>query len=185
MRIVVGLGNPGREYSTTRHNLGFIAVNRFAAKHSISFSRQKFKSKIASGVVAGEEVLLVKPQTFMNLSGEAVGPLLRFYKKPLSALLVVYDDIDIPFGSIRLRPAGGAGGHKGMESIIENLGSDEFPRVRIGIRGIVPVGDLANYVLKNFSAEEKAELDGIVNRACAAIEAVLKGPFEMAMNRFN
>ena len=185
MRIVVGLGNPGREYSTTRHNLGFIVVDRFAAIHTISFSRQKFKSKIASGVVAGEEVLLVKPQTFMNLSGEAVGPLLRFYKKPLSDLLVVYDDIDIPFGDIRLRTAGGSGGHKGMESIIGNLGSDEFQRIRVGIRREAPTGDLGDYVLKNFSKEEKAELDGIVDKACSAIEAVLTGPFEMAMNRFN
>jgi PTH1 family peptidyl-tRNA hydrolase len=185
VRIVVGLGNPGREYSTSRHNLGFIVVSRLAATHSIPFSRQKFKSKIASGVVAGEQVLLVKPQTFMNRSGEAVGPLLRFYKKSLSDLLVVYDDIDIPFGSIRLRIAGGSGGHKGMESIIENLGSDEFPRIRIGIRRAIPVNDLGTYVLKGFSKEEKAELDGVIDRACAAIEAVLSGPFEMAMNRFN
>jgi PTH1 family peptidyl-tRNA hydrolase len=185
VKVVVGLGNPGREYALTRHNLGFMVVDRFAAAHRLSFSRQKFKSKIATGMVEGEEVVLVKPRTFMNLSGDAVGPLVRFYKRPLSDLLVVYDDIDIPFGSIRLRPSGSSGGHKGMKSIIANLGADEFPRLRVGIRGDVPSGDLSEYVLERFTAEERAQLEGIIQRACDAVEAVITGPFEKAMRRFN
>ena len=185
MRIVVGLGNPGREYSLTRHNLGFMTVNMFAARYSLSFSRRKFKSHIASGPVAGEEVLLVKPQTFMNLSGDAVGPLVRFYRSPLSDLLVVYDDLDIAFGTVRLRRSGSYGGHKGMKSIITALGTSEFPRLRIGIRGEPFRGDMSDYVLAGFTVEEKAELEGILQRACDAIESVLTGSFDDAMNRFN
>ena len=185
MRIVIGLGNPGREYALTRHNLGFMVVNRFAASHSLTFSRRKFKSHIATGPVAGEEVLLVKPQTFMNLSGDAVGPLVRFYRRPLSDLLVVYDDIDIPFGKVRLRASGSFGGHKGMKSIIAALGTSEFPRLRIGIRGELPFGDLSDYVLTGFTVEEKAELEGILQIACDALEGVLTGSFEDAMSRFN
>lgn len=185
MKVVVGLGNPGREYALTRHNFGFMVVDRFAAAHRLSFSRQKFKSKIARGLVEGEEVILVKPRTFMNLSGNAVGPLVHFYKRPLSDLLVVYDDIDIPFGSVRLRSSGSSGGHKGMKSIIAGLGAEEFPRLRVGIRGDVLSDDLSEYVLGRFSAEERAQLEGIVQRACDAVEAVITGPFEKAMSRFN
>lgn len=185
MKVVVGLGNPGREYALTRHNLGFMVVDKFAAAHRLSFSRRKFKSKIATGTVEGEEVVLVKPRTFMNLSGDAVGPLVRFYKRSLSELLVVYDDIDLPFGSIRLRPSGGSGGHKGMKSIIASLGAEEFPRLRVGIRGEVSANDLSDYVLGRFTPEEKAQLEGIIQRACDAVEAVVTGPFEKAMNRFN
>jgi PTH1 family peptidyl-tRNA hydrolase len=185
VKIVVGLGNPGQEYSITRHNLGFMVADRLASIHSFPVSRKKFKSKIALGSISGKEVLLVKPQTFMNLSGEAVGRLVRFYKRPLSDLLVVYDDVDIPFGAIRLRPSGGAAGHKGMESIIDNLGSDEFPRLRIGIRGSEPRGDLSKYVLRRFTPEEKDSLNEIIDKSCNAVEAALTESFEAAMNRFN
>jgi PTH1 family peptidyl-tRNA hydrolase len=136
-------------------------------------------------MVGGHKILLVKPQTFMNLSGQAVGPLVYFYEHPLSDLLVVYDDIDIPFGTIRLRPSGGSGGHKGMKSIVASLGAETFPRLRVGIRGDVPAGDLSEYVLKRFTAGEAAELDGIVEKACDAIDAVLTDSFESAMSRFN
>ncbi|UCD58166.1 MAG: peptidyl-tRNA hydrolase, partial [Candidatus Hydrogenedentota bacterium] len=122
---------------------------------------------------------------FMNASGNAVGPLVRFYARPLSDVLVVYDDIDIPFGKIRLRPCGGSGGHKGMKSIIANLGSDEFPRLRLGVRGNVPAGDLSDYVLEPFTTEEKAALEEVIEEACCAIKAVLAGSFEKAMSRFN
>jgi PTH1 family peptidyl-tRNA hydrolase len=183
--MVVGLGNPGREYALTRHNLGFRVVDKFAASRSLSFSKEKFKSHMASGPFAGEKVILVKPQTFMNLSGEAVGRLVRFYDLQLSDLLVVYDDIDISFGSIRLRHFGGPGGHKGMKSIIVHLGAEMFPRLRIGIRGDSPAADLSDYVLSRFTSEEEAELGGILQMACDAIEAVLTGPLETAMDRFN
>ncbi len=179
------LGNPGREYAFTRHNLGFMVLDKFATDRSLSFSREKFKSQIASGPVMGEKIVLVKPQTFMNLSGEAVGRFVRFYDLQLSDLLVVYDDIDIPFGRIRLRRFGGPGGHKGMKSIIEHMGTDAFPRIRVGIRGDSPVADLSDYVLSRFTSEEEAELGGIVQIACDAIEAVLTGPIETAMDRFN
>jgi PTH1 family peptidyl-tRNA hydrolase len=162
-----------------------MVVDRFAADHGFTFSRKKFKSKIASGTVSGTDVLLVKPQTFMNLSGEAVGSLVHFYKRPLSDVLVVYDDIDIPFGDIRIRATGGSGGHKGMESIIRHLGSSDFPRLRLGIRGDCPVRDLSAYVLKAFTPEERASLDGIIDKACQATEAVLTGPIETAMDQFN
>jgi PTH1 family peptidyl-tRNA hydrolase len=162
-----------------------MVVDKFAAIHSFSFSRRKFKSKIASGLLSGKEILLVKPQTFMNLSGESVGSFVRFFKSELSDILIVYDDIDIPFGNIRLRPSGGAGGHKGLESIIAHFGSNEVPRLRIGIRGATPVRDLSSYVLKKFSSEERAELDDVIQRACDAVEAVVSGSFEKAMNRYN
>lgn len=185
MKIVVGLGNPGRTYALTRHNVGFMVADEFSASHHMSFSRQKFKAEIASGSVAGEQVILAKPQTFMNLSGDAVGPLVRFYDIPLSDLLVIYDDVDIPFGRMRLRPSGTSGGHKGMKSIIASLGTDEFPRLRIGIgRETVPV-ELADYVLSEFSPEEKAELAEIRGKACRAVEAVIINSLEMAMNQFN
>lgn len=183
--MVVGLGNPGREYSMTRHNLGFMIVDRLATLHSLSFSRRKFKSKITSGSISGEDVIMIKPQTYMNLSGEAVGAFLRFYKRQPSDLLVVYDDIDIRFGNMRLRLSGGAGGHKGMESIIAHLGTDVVPRLRVGIRPAASIHDLSDYVLKKFAPEEQSELKKIIERACEAVEAVLADPFEAAMNRFN
>ena len=185
MKIVVGLGNPGREYAQTRHNVGFMVVEKFAAERSLLFSRRKFRSQIACGSVAGKEILLVKPQTFMNLSGDSVGPLVRFYKLSLADLLVVYDDVDIPFGNIRLRPFGGSGGHKGLKSIIASLGDDAFPRLRVGISGAASVDDLSEYVLSRFAAEERLELEGIIQRACDAVEAVLTGPLDKAMNQFN
>lgn len=185
MKIVVGLGNPGREYAMTRHNAGFMVVDRLAALHSLSFSRRKFKSKIAAGTISGSEVVLVKPQTYMNVSGEAVGALFRFYRRSPSDVLVIHDDIDIRFGNLRLRPAGGSGGHKGMASIIAHLGTDAVPRLRVGIRSASPVGDLSDYVLRKFTVGEQAELNNIIERACEAVETVLTESFQTAMNRFN
>jgi PTH1 family peptidyl-tRNA hydrolase len=162
-----------------------MAVDRFAAVHGLSFTRQKFKARIAAGTVAGQEAMLAKPQTFMNLSGEAVGPLVRFYNRPLDDLLVVYDDIDIPFGTIRMRRSGSSGGHKGMKSIIAHLGSDEFPRLRVGIRGLPPPENLTEYVLQRFTKEEATALDDIIEQACNAIEVALTGDLEKAMAQFN
>ncbi len=185
MKIIVGLGNPGRDYAFTRHNMGFMVVDRFAEVHGLPFTRQKFKARIATGGVAGQDVILAKPQTFMNLSGEAVGPLVRFYNLPLTDLLVVYDDVDILFGSVRLRRSGSSGGHKGMKSIIANLGADEFPRLRVGIRRQLPPGDLTEYVLQRFSEEERSGLKAVVENACSAIEMAVTGSLEKAMTEFN
>ena len=185
MKIVVGLGNPGRQYTGTRHNIGFMVVGRLASIHSLAFSRKKFKAELAAGMVEGEDVLLVKPQTFMNLSGEAVGSVVRFYKRELSDLLIVYDDVDLPLGKIRLRPDGGSAGHNGIKSIITDLGSDKFPRLRVGIRGAFVYDDLSDYVLSKFTSDERAELDENIDRACSAVEATLSEPFDKAMSRFN
>ena len=185
MKIVVGLGNPGRKYALTRHNFGFLVADSFAKEHALTFTRQKFKAKIASGLIKGEKLLLIKPQTFMNLSGDAVGPLVRFYNLPLSELLLVYDDIDLPFGKFRLRPGGSSGGHKGIESIIRALGTLEIPRLRLGIKGETTVGDLRAYVLQPFSKEEMIALASLRERACDAVEAFLTEPFEKVMNEYN
>jgi len=185
VRIVVGLGNPGPAYAISRHNFGFLAVDAFAERHGFSFTRQKFKAKIASGIVQGEPILLAKPQTFMNLSGDAVGPLVRFYDLPLSAVLIVYDDIDLPFGKIRLRSSGTHGGHRGMKSVIAALGTFEIPRLRLGIREETAAGNLRDYVLQPFSVEERAELPQLLEKASRAIEAVLLEPFERVMNQYN
>ncbi|GAB4340518.1 MAG: aminoacyl-tRNA hydrolase [Candidatus Abyssubacteria bacterium] len=185
MRIVVGLGNPGKKYAATRHNLGFMVADELASSNGLSFSQEKFKSKLAHGTVAGEDVIIAKPQTFMNLSGEAVGPLVRFYKIPPTNLLVVYDDVDITFGKLRLRPSGGSGGHKGIQSIIEHLGTEEFPRLRIGIRQEHVPDELSDYVLSEFGPEEKTELKRLIRTACKAVEAALSHSFQEAMNQFN
>ncbi len=185
MRLVAGLGNPGKRYALTRHNIGFMVVDRLAADLHVSFSRQKFKARLASGLIADEEVILIKPQNFMNLSGDAIGPLVRFYKLELSSLLVIYDDIDLPFGRMRLRPAGGSGGHKGMASIISRVGSHAFPRLRIGIRGEDPVGNLSDYVLSEFTSEEKSRLGPIIERACTTIRDTFTLQFDMVMNKYN
>ena len=153
MKIVVGLGNPGRQYSGTRHNIGFMVADKLASTRALAFSRKKFKAKLAAGSIEGKPVLLVKPQTFMNSSGESVSALMRFYKCELSDLIVVYDDVDLPFGKLRLRPEGGSAGHKGMRSIISALGSENFPRLRVGIRGEFVYGELSDYVLGKFSSE--------------------------------
>lgn len=185
MKVVVGLGNPGRKYALTRHNFGFLVVDTFAQEHGFSFTRQKFKAKIATGLVQGEQVLLAKPQTFMNVSGDAIGPLVRFYNLPFSNILLVYDDIDLPFGKLRLRPAGTSGGHKGVQSIITALGTQDIPRLRLGIRSQAVAGDLRDYVLQPFTSEEREELPALRDQGASAIQAVLAGTFERAMNQFN
>lgn len=162
-----------------------MVVDRLASNHSLAFSREKFKAQLASGTVEGEDVLLVKPQTFMNLSGEAVGSLVRFYKQDRSDLLIVYDDVALPFGKLRLRPDGGSGGHNGVKSIIAHLGGEEFPRLRVGVQGVLPYDDMSDYVLGKFTSKERADLDGIIQVACEAVETTLTEPFDRAMTRFN
>jgi PTH1 family peptidyl-tRNA hydrolase len=160
-------------------------LDKIASIHCFTFSQKKFKAETATGRIGGAEVILAKPQTFMNMSGEAVGQILRYYKRQLSELLVVYDDVDLPFGSLRLRAQGGSGGHKGMKSIVAHLGGEEFPRLRIGIGGERLPADLSEYVLHTFTADERVELDAIIRRACDAVEAAVTGPLDSAMNMFN
>jgi len=183
--LIVGLGNPGLRYAANRHNIGFCCLERLAAAHDLPFDRRQKRARVALGTIRGRRVILAKPQTFMNESGRAVAPLAHFYKVPLERLLVVYDDLDLPLGTIRLRPEGGSGGHKGMRSIIEHLGSQDFPRLRIGIGRPPGRMDPAAYVLQDFSAEEKPLVEEVLERVVAAIETWLREGIEAAMGRYN
>ncbi len=190
MYLIVGLGNPGPEFAGTRHNVGWMCVERLARLVGVSFDRYQFRAQLAFWDDDGRKVVLVKPLTFMNRSGEAVGPLVSFYKVSLDRLMVVYDDLDLPPGRIRIRPKGGAGGHHGMESIIEKLGSSDLPRLRIGIGR--PPGPraydpevVARYVLSPFSAAERPLIDAALDRAVEALTVWVREGIEAAMNRFN
>ncbi len=186
MNILVGLGNPGRRYARHRHNVGFLAIDRLAATGGISIDRRRTQATVGEGEVAGQHVLLVKPRTYMNASGTAVGPLVRRTGTPLGGLLVLYDDLDLPLGRIRLRAQGGAGGHNGMRSIIAALGSQEFPRLRIGIGRPEARGrSTIQHVLGGFSAEERQMLDDAMDRVVQAAELFLEKGIERAMDRYN
>jgi len=184
LKLVVGLGNPGPAYAHNRHNVGFCLVEALAREHGLTFARRQFRALVAGGTIARQAVLLAKPLTFMNLSGTAVGSLMRFYKLAPADLLVAYDDLDLPAGRVRLRPGGGSGGHKGMASIVERLGTEEFGRLRIGI-GRPPFGDAVDYVLQDFSRDEAGEIERAIERACQATLVWLQEGIEAAMNRFN
>jgi PTH1 family peptidyl-tRNA hydrolase len=183
--LIVGLGNPGREYRQNRHNIGFLTVDRLAARLGISFSRLEAKSLLTKGEHQGKRILLAKPQTYMNLSGQSVGTLVRFYKTPLENLLVIYDDVDLPQGVIRLRPGGGSGGQKGVASIIQRLGTQDFPRLRLGIGRPPGRMDAAAYVLQNFSKGELEALDMILESAVDAALVFVTQGLDEAMNQFN
>ena len=183
--LIVGLGNPGREYAQTRHNIGFQVVSRLAEKHRLDFSRVQSEAIVASGRVGGVRVVLAKPQTWMNDSGRAVGPLVRFYKVEPARLLIVYDDLDRPSGSLRLRSEGGHGGHNGMRSIIERLGTQEFARLRIGIGRPPGRMDPAAYVLQAFTGRELEMVSDVLSQAEDAALAFVRDGIDAAMNRFN
>ncbi|MCX7839063.1 MAG: aminoacyl-tRNA hydrolase [Anaerolineae bacterium] len=184
MKLIVGLGNPGARYAHSRHNVGFMIVERFARAHDWKFARKRFNAELAEGNIGDARVLLVKPQTFMNLSGNAVSKLVSFYKIALNDLLVVYDDLDLPLGKLRLRPKGSAGGHHGMESIIAQLGASDFPRLRVGIGRPNPDADI-DHVLGAFSDAELVVMEETFARAVDAIEAWLREGIDAAMSRFN
>lgn len=184
MYIIAGLGNPGKEYEGTRHNVGFMVIDALSKKLGIEVSRLKFKSLMGEGHFKGEKVILLKPQTFMNLSGEALYDAVNFYKIPLENVIVVYDDKDLAVGKIRIRRKGSSGGHNGMNSIIYLLNSEDFPRVRIGI-GKPEDGDLVRHVLGRFSEEEKKVIDEAVERAAEAVIDIMENGIEHAMSRFN
>lgn len=182
--LIVGLGNPGRAHLYNRHNIGFMAVDRLAARHEIELKRVQNKAIVGSGRIAGRPVILAKPQTFMNLSGQAVGPLAGYYKIPASHLLVIYDELDIPFGVLRLREKGSAGGHNGMRSIIQHFGN-EFARLRLGIGRPPGRMDAAAYVLQDFGRDELPIVGDMLNAAVEAAESFVRDGIDRTMSRFN
>jgi PTH1 family peptidyl-tRNA hydrolase len=183
--LIVGLGNPGREYRQTRHNVGFMLLDRLAVKLNVRFTRLQSKALVASGTYAERKIILAKPQTFMNLSGQSVQGLVHFYKLPLENLLVVHDHLDLPLGTIRIRPDGGAGGQRGMESILERLGTDAFSRLRIGIGRPPGRMEPADYVLQDFQEDEMAFISETLNRGVEAVLSFVTEGLDMAMNKFN
>jgi PTH1 family peptidyl-tRNA hydrolase len=185
LKVVVGLGNPGLRYARTRHNLGFWVVDLLSEKWGIPLTKHKFGSKVGEGRFLTEQVLLVKPQTFMNRSGEAVGDLVRFYQLDPADLLVIYDDLDLAPGLLRVRPSGSAGGHRGVANIIDHLQSGAFPRVRIGIGSPPEHLDAAAYVLQVIDEAETKMLEEACQRAAEAVELWLKEGVQAAMNQYN
>lgn len=183
IRLIAGLGNPGPEFAGSRHNVGFEVVDRLAALHGAGFSSCREKALVASIRANQAPVLLVKPQTFMNLSGLAVRALLKKHRLSPGALLVVYDDLDLPLGQLRLLPRGSSGGHKGMASVIAAVGTEDFARLRVGIGR--PTGDAAAYVLSRFLPEEIEPVQRVLEEAVAAVECVLREGLVRAMNKFN
>ena len=184
--LIVGLGNPGAKYECTRHNIGFLALDTLSGIHRIPITRMKFKALVGQGTIAGKSVLLIKPQTFMNLSGDAVAEAAAFYQIPSERVLVLFDDVSMAPGKLRIRAKGSAGGHNGIKSMISRLGSDAFPRIKLGVGAPPhPDYDLADWVLGTFSKEEQATLTPCIDRACAAVDAILtQGPANAA-NQFN
>jgi PTH1 family peptidyl-tRNA hydrolase len=183
--LIVGLGNPGRDYAGNRHNIGFRIADRWVVAHELSFNKIMHHAIIANGHACDQRVIVAKPQTYMNDSGRAVGALLKFYKIPLDRLLVIFDDLDLPFGTIRLRAEGGAGGHNGMRSIIQQLGGRQFARLRVGIGRPPGRMDPAVFVLQDFQADEIAELSEITDRALQAIDSFITSGITPTMNQFN
>lgn len=184
--IVAGLGNPGRQYENTRHNAGFIALDKLADKYNCNVSKMKYKALIGDCTIAGKRTLLMKPQTFMNLSGEAVVQAMSFYKIPPENVIVLFDDISLDVGRMRIRRKGSDGGQKGMRSIIELSGSSLFPRVKIGIgEKPNPNWQLADWVLSRFTAAEREVLDKVTDNACGAVEYIIAGNIDKAMADFN
>ena len=191
MKLIVGLGNPGKTYAHNRHNVGFQCLNYFARLHSIRFDRRQCQAKVGLAEVRGEKLLLAKPGTFVNLSGKSVAGLVHKHDIPVSDLLVIYDDLDLPLGKIRLRQSGGSGGHKGMNSIIAALGSEGFPRIRVGIgrpqaeEQSLSEDAIINYVLSDFSPQEEALIKPVIAKVSEAIDYFLTEGIEAAMNKFN
>jgi PTH1 family peptidyl-tRNA hydrolase len=184
--LFVGLGNPGEAYQATRHNIGFRCVAEFARRHGLTFSGKRAEARIAEGVVGGARVVLARPQTFMNLSGQSVHGLAQWYRVATATrLVVVYDDLDLPFGALRLRERGSAGTHNGMRSVVGQLGTTEVPRLRVGIGACPPQWNVADFVLARFSRDEEAAMPDVTGRAADALDAVLREGVAQAMNRVN
>ena len=191
MKLIVGLGNPGKTYAHNRHNIGFRCLNYFARLHSIRFDHRQCRARIGLGEIGGDRLLLAKPRTFVNLSGRPVACLVRKHDIPLSDLLIIYDDLDLPLGKVRLRQSGGSGGHKGMNSIISDLGSEDFSRVRVGVgrpqveEQSISEDAIVNYVLSDFSPQEEAIIKPAIATVSEAIDCFLNQGIEAAMSKFN
>jgi PTH1 family peptidyl-tRNA hydrolase len=191
MKLIVGLGNPGKTYAHNRHNVGFRCLNYFARLHSVRFDHRQCQARVGIAKVRDEKLVLAKPGTFVNLSGKSVAGLVQKHNIPVSELLVIYDDLDLPVGKIRLRPSGSSGGHKGMNSIISALGSEDFPRIRVGIGRPYVEGQsisedaIVNYVLSDFSPQEEAIIKPVIARVSEAIDCFLTQGIEAAMSKFN
>ncbi|MDO8682077.1 MAG: aminoacyl-tRNA hydrolase [Armatimonadota bacterium] len=183
MKLIVGMGNPGRRYAHTRHNVGFDVVDLIAKRHHVRVLRRSCRALVGQALIAGEEVVLAKPQTFMNLSGDSVSELARRMNIAPQDIIVIYDDADLPIGKIRIRPMGSSGGHKGMKSIIDRLHTQEFPRIRIGIGAMK--GNSVDYVLSRFSRAELALVKPAIEKAADAVETILAEGMEPAINEYN
>jgi PTH1 family peptidyl-tRNA hydrolase len=183
--LIAGLGNPGKEYHRNRHNIGFMLVSRLAEQLNVAFSRVQSRALVTDTNYQGNKVILAKPQTYMNLSGQAIASLVRFYKIELIHLLVVYDDVDLPFGRIRIRPSGGSGGQKGMQSIINQLGTQDFPRMRLGIGRPPGSRGASSYVLRDFSGEDAEFLPSVLDRGVQAVLTFISEDLPSAMNQYN
>lgn len=184
--LVVGLGNPGAKYESTRHNMGFLVVDKLAQNEKLKFNKLRFKAWTAAWEVGGEKVLLMKPQTYMNLSGEAVGQAARFYKIPADHVLVISDDIALPAGKLRIRAGGSAGGHNGLKNIIQHLGTDRFPRIKVGVGSPQQAEhDIADWVTGKPMGEDQKVIIEALDKAVAAIPVLIGQGVDRAMNRFN
>lgn len=187
MKLIVGLGNPGREYAENRHNIGFMCLDVIARRHGVKLNERQGKAKTGQGRIAGEEVALARPQTFMNLSGDSVAALARKLKVEPPDIIVIHDDLDLPLGRIRIREKGGTGGHNGIKSIIARLGAQDFPRIRVGIGRPEQAGreDVIDYVLEDFTRSERPIIAETCDKVADAVEAALSEGIGAAMNRFN
>jgi len=185
VKLFVGLGNPGSQYARTRHNIGFMGIDQFAEKHGFRSFQNKCKGLLAEGNVNGTKVYLLKPMTYMNLSGESVRAVMDFYKIDVKDIIVLYDDLDTEYGKIRLRYQGSSGGHNGIKSLIQHTGTQIFDRIRIGISRPQPGRDIADYVLSTFSKDEVAAMPPILDRVVDAMEDALSNDFEKTMAKFN
>ena len=185
MYLIVGLGNPENEYAHTRHNMGFVTINQIAKNNNIQITKNKFKGLCESTIIQNQKVILLKPQTYMNLSGESVKEVAEFYNLKPEEIIVIYDDIDIEKGHIKIRKKGGAGSHNGMKSVVEELQSTDFARIRVGIGQPEFKSDMINYVIGKVSQEEQEILQQGVEKAAKAVEEILKNGIDIAMNKFN
>ena len=184
--LIVGLGNPGPKYEWTRHNVGFLVVDELAERANLPVQKLKFKALTNTALIGGQSVLLMKPTTYMNLSGEAVGQAARFYKIPPERVLVISDDVALPQGKLRIRRSGSAGGHNGLKNIIAHLGSDQFPRVKVGVGGKPhPDSDMADWVLSKFTGPDKTAMEQTIHRAADAVTCLLEQGVDQAMANFN
>jgi PTH1 family peptidyl-tRNA hydrolase len=183
--LIAGLGNPGPEYEHTPHNIGFMALDALAAANNIRVTRKENSALVGLGVVAGKSVVLAKPQTFMNLSGPSVRGLLQRYELEAKDLVLVYDELDLPWTAMKIKPKGSAAGHNGIKSVISSLGTNEFPRIRLGIHPGHPIRSGADFVLSPFKRSQQKELDEVVDRARSAVESIIADGVEKAMTKFN